>query len=163
MKTDRSVGRAFALATLVLVADVATKSVIVALLQLGEQRVWLPVLTIVHVLNPGAAFGFLHDAGGWQRGFFIALALVASVFLAVMIRRPATAVVERLGFGLILGGALGNAVDRIVRGAVVDWIDFHWGPHHWPAFNAADIGITLGAALLVADMLRGYARQRAHG
>lgn len=163
MPTDRSVRHAFGLAALVLIADVVTKSTIVALLELGEQRFWLPVLNIVHVLNRGAAFSFLHDAGGWQRGFFIAVALAASVFLTVMIRRADTSVIERLSFGLILGGALGNAIDRMARGAVVDWIDFHWGAAHFPAFNAADIGISIGAALMVIGALLGSVKQRAHG
>jgi len=161
MPTDRNVRRAFGLAAFVLVADIATKSTIVALLELGEQRVWLSVLNIVHVLNRGAAFSFLHDAGGWQRGFFIAVALAASVFLTVMIRRADTSVIERLSFGLILGGALGNAFDRIVRGAVVDWIDFHWGASHFPAFNAADIGISIGAALMVIGAIMGSVERRA--
>jgi signal peptidase II len=163
MPTDRSVRHAFGLAAFVLVADIATKCTIVALLELGEQQVWLPVLNIVHVLNRGAAFSFLHDADGWQRGFFIAVALAASVFLTFMIRRADTSVIERLSFGLILGGALGNAFDRIVRGAVVDWIDFHWGAAHFPAFNAADIGISIGAALMVIDVILGSVKRRAHG
>jgi signal peptidase II len=163
MPTDRSVRHAFGLAAFVLVADIATKCTIVALLELGEQRVWLPVLNVVHVLNKGAAFSFLHDADGWQRGFFIAVALAASVFLTFMIRRADTSVIERLSFGLILGGALGNAFDRIVRGAVVDWIDFHWGAAHFPAFNVADIGISIGAALMVIDVILGSVKRRAHG
>lgn len=149
MPVDRSTRLAFVLAGLILAADMATKAAIVALLEFGAQHPWLPVLNIVHVLNRGAAFSFLHDAGGWQRAFFIAFAAVASVFLIVMIRRPDTTAAQRTGFGLILGGALANMIDRIMRGAVVDWIDVHWGAHHWPAFNVADIGITCGAAVLV--------------
>ncbi|WP_066342314.1 signal peptidase II [Azohydromonas lata] len=155
MPTDRSIRLAFVLAGLIVAADMATKAAIVALLEFGAEHAWLPVLNIVHVLNRGAAFSFLHDAGGWQRAFFIAIAAVASVFLIVMIRRPDTTAAQRIGFGLILGGALANMIDRILRGAVVDWIDVHWGPHHWPAFNVADIGITIGAALLVFHELAG--------
>ncbi|MBQ1766349.1 MAG: lipoprotein signal peptidase [Aquincola sp.] len=153
MTTDRSIRLGFVLAGLVLAGDVATKAAIIAWVDYGAQHEWLPVLNIVHVLNPGAAFSLLHDAGGWQRYFFIALALAASAFLAVMIRRSGTSRTERVSFGLILGGALANMVDRIVRGAVVDWIDFHWEPHHWPSFNIADIGITVGAALIVIHEL----------
>ncbi len=144
--------------------DAATKAAIVAWVDYGARHEWLPVLNIVHVLNRGAAFSFLHDAGGWQRWFFIAIALVVSVFLVFMIRRDGTTRAERISFGLILGGALANMIDRVARGAVVDWIDVHWGPHHWPAFNVADIGITLGAALIVLHELFGRRQVRdAHG
>lgn len=160
MQAERSVRLGFMLAGLVLAADVITKTAIVAWVEYGTGHGWLPVLNIVHVLNRGAAFSFLHDAGGWQRFFFIALALAASVFLVFMIRRPGTSRTERMSFGLILGGALANMFDRIVRGAVVDWIDVHWGPHHWPAFNIADIGITAGAVLIVVHELFGRKRIR---
>ena len=141
-------------------ADVATKAAIVAWVEYGTGHEWLPVLNIVHVLNRGAAFSFLHDAGGWQRFFFIAVALVASAFLVFMIKRSGTSRTERMSFGLILGGALANMFDRIVRGAVVDWIDVHWGPYHWPAFNMADIGITVGAVLIVIYELFGHKKLR---
>lgn len=149
MPGDRGVRLGFLLAALLLAADVITKVVVVAQVDFGASHEWLPMLNIVHLLNRGAAFSFLHDAGGWQRGFFIAIALVASVFLVIVIRRAETPRMERIGFGLILGGALANMFDRIVRGAVVDWIDVHWGPHHWPAFNMADVGISIGAMLLL--------------
>ena len=160
MQAERSIRLGFLLAGLVLAADVATKAAIVAWVDYGASHEWLPVLNIVHVLNRGAAFSFLHDAGGWQRLFFIAIAMVASVFLIFMIRRPATSRAERFSFGLILGGALANMVDRIVRGAVVDWIDVHWGPHHWPAFNIADVGISIGAVLIVVHEVFGRKRLR---
>ncbi|MBY4899247.1 signal peptidase II [Cupriavidus sp. AU9028] len=160
MQTDRGVRLAFLLAALMLAVDAATKAAIVACVDYGARQEWLPVLNIVHVLNRGAAFSLLHDAGGWQRWFFIAIALVASVFLAFMIRRHGTSLAERISFGLILGGALANMIDRVARGAVVDWIDVHWGPHHWPAFNLADISITLGAALIVLHELVG--RRQVH-
>lgn len=160
MQADRSVRLGFLLAGLVLASDVVTKAVIVAWVDYGARHEWLPVLNIVHVLNRGAAFSFLHNAGGWQRFFFIAIALAASVFLVFMIRRSGTSRAERVSFGLILGGALANMFDRIVRGAVVDWIDVHWGPHHWPAFNFADIGITAGAVLIVVHELFGRKQVR---
>lgn len=160
MSAERGVRLGFALAGLVLAADVATKAAIVALVDYGTGHEWLPILNIVHVLNPGAAFSFLHDAGGWQRYFFIALALVASVFLIFMIRRPGMSITERTSFGLILGGAVANMVDRVMRGAVVDWIDVHWGPHHWPAFNMADVGISIGAVLIVLHEFFGRKRLR---
>lgn len=159
MPAERGVGLAFVLAALVVAADVVTKAAIVAWVDYGASHAWLPVLNIVHVLNRGAAFSFLHDAGGWQRFFFIAVALAASVLLVFMIRRAGTARSERLAFGLILGGAVANMIDRVAREAVVDWIDVHWGPHHWPAFNIADIGITLGAVWIVVHEV--FARKQA--
>lgn len=160
MPAERGGGLAFLLAMLVMAADVATKAVIVTWIDYGASHAWLPVLNIVHVLNRGAAFSFLHDASGWQRFFFIAVALAASVLLVFMIRRAGIARSERLAFGLILGGAVANMIDRVVREAVVDWIDVHWGPHHWPAFNIADIGITLGAAWIVVHEVLGRKQAR---
>lgn len=153
MRADRGARAGYVLAATVLGADLLTKAAIVATVELGATHQLGPVLNIVHVLNRGAAFSFLHNEGGWQRYFFIAIALAASAFLVFMLRRASTVNAERLSFGLILGGALANMFDRIGRGAVVDWIDLHWGTHHWPAFNIADIGITTGAALLVAHEL----------
>ena len=153
MQVDRSVRLGFLLAGFILTADLATKAAIVAWVTYGASHEWMPVLNIVHVLNRGAAFSFLHNESGWQRYFFIVIAVVASVFLIFMIRRAESSRAERISYGLILGGALANMFDRIGRGAVVDWIDVHWGPHHWPAFNIADIGITVGAALLVSNEL----------
>lgn len=150
MQADRSARQGYVLAATVLGADLATKAAIVATVEFGATHQLTPMLNIVHVLNRGAAFSFLHNQGGWQRYLFIAIALAASAFLVFMLRRASTSNAERISFGLILGGALANMFDRIGRGAVVDWIDLHWGPHHWPAFNIADIGITAGAALLVA-------------
>ena len=138
----------------VLLADIATKTAIVAFIPLRDYHPLTPWFNLGHWLNPGAAFSFLAQAGGWQRGFFIAIGLVASVFLGWLISRPNTGALERVGYAGILGGALGNVVDRVFRGAVVDWLDFHCGDWHWPAFNVADIGITLGAAALVLGSLR---------
>ncbi|MGX6571249.1 signal peptidase II [Cupriavidus necator] len=159
MRADRSVSLGYALAAFIVAMDVVTKGAIVTWVEYGSSHEWLPVLNIVHVLNRGAAFSFLHGAGGWQQFFFIAIALAASAFLAYLIRRASTSRAERISFGLILGGALANMIDRIARGAVVDWIDLHWGPYHWPAFNVADIGITLGAALIVFHELFGRKQQ----
>lgn len=159
MQVDHGARLGFALAASVLASDVATKAAIVAWVEYGAHHPWLPVLNIVHVLNPGAAFSFLSQAGGWQRWLFLAIATVASVLLLVMILRPRTRTLERVAFGLILGGALGNAVDRVVRHAVVDWIDIHWGTYHWPAFNAADVGISAGVALLLLDAWRSWRRE----
>ncbi|MFO8108770.1 signal peptidase II, partial [Pseudomonas aeruginosa] len=113
----------------------------------GEQVEVSTFFNIVHVLNPGAAFSFLANAGGWQRYFLMALGLVVSAWLGRMLcqQRPR---LEAVGYSLILGGALGNVVDRVLRGSVVDFLDFHWQLVHWPAFNLADVAITIGALCL---------------
>ena len=152
---DPSVARAFLAAAAVFLMDIASKAAVVAALPYGSSEPWLPVLNIVHWRNEGAAFSFLHDAGGWQRFFFSAVAVAASIVLVILIRRPQTDRPQRLAFGLLLGGALGNLLDRLARGAVVDWIDVRWQSFYWPAFNVADIGITLGAVLMLVCELRG--------
>ena len=112
---------------------------------------WLNI-TLAH--NYGAAFSFLADAGGWQRGFFIVLASVVSVVLLVwLLRLPRQEWRTSLGLALVLGGAIGNLIDRIRLGYVVDFIDVHFGGWHYPAFNVADSAITCGVALLLLDAL----------
>lgn len=138
----------FFLAFAILAADQATKSAIHAAMPLGWSHPVTPFFNIVHVLNPGAAFSFLAGAGGWQRWLFLTIAIAASAWLIWMLRQPRPRN-ESLGFSLILGGALGNAFDRALRGQVIDYLDFHFAGWHWPAFNGADIAITLGAACLV--------------
>ena len=108
-------------------------------------------------LNPGAAFRFLAGAGGWQRWFFLAIALAASAWLVWQLTRPLQNL-EALSYSLILGGALGNAFDRAVRGQVIDYLDFHLRGWHWPAFNIADIAIVTGAVTLVVVSLFGFVR-----
>lgn len=104
---------------------------------------------LVHARNPGAAFSFLADAGGWQRWFFLAVAIGAVVFLTWMIRRGVSSRAETVAYVAILAGALGNAIDRARLGYVVDFLDFHWRGWHWPAFNSADACITLGVIIIV--------------
>jgi len=136
----------------VLVLDQATKAWIQAMFQRYESLEVLPFFNLVLAYNTGAAFSFLNDAGGWQRWLFIALALVVTVVLVLWLRRLDAA--ERMagwGIALVLGGALGNVVDRIWLGHVVDFLDFHWAGWHWPAFNVADIAISCGVALLLLD------------
>ncbi|MFC5510441.1 signal peptidase II [Massilia jejuensis] len=142
-------------AGLIATADLVTKAAIVERLPYGQQIELLPSLNIVHVINQGAAFGLLATAGGWQRYLFIVVAVLASILIVRMIRKPETGSAERVGLAMILGGALGNLVDRTARMGVVDWIDVYVGVHHWPAFNIADIGITLGAAVIVLHALFG--------
>ena len=112
---------------------------------------WLNI-TLAH--NYGAAFSFLSDAGGWQRWFFITLAMVVSVVLLVwLLRLPRQEWRTGLGLALVLGGAIGNLVDRVTLGYVVDFIDVHYGGWHYPAFNVADSSITCGVILLLLDAL----------
>ena len=142
-------------AGLIALADLVTKAAIVERLAYGQQIELLPLLNIVYVINQGAAFGLLATAGGWQRYLFIVVAVLASILIVRMIRKPETGSAERIALAMILGGALGNLVDRTARMGVVDWIDVHVGAHHWPAFNIADIGITVGAAVIVLHALFG--------
>ena len=109
-------------------------------------------LVLVH--NRGAAFSFLSDAAGWQRGLFITLALVASAWIIYLLRRYRQQKLFSLALSLVLAGALGNVIDRVFFGAVVDFLDFHAYGYHWPAFNVADSAITCGAALLIWDGFR---------
>ncbi len=136
------------IAGLGLALDQLTKSAIAGWLHHGDSIAVTSFFNLVHVMNPGGAFSLLADRAGWQRWFFSAIALIASAILTLLIcraPRPEYAV----AYAMILAGTLGNLVDRLVRGAVVDWLDFHWGPVHWLAFNAADGSITIGAAWLV--------------
>ncbi len=140
------------LSFLVLVLDQATKFWIQAVFEPYQSLQILPFFNLVLAFNTGAAFSFLGDAGGWQRWFFVALALVVSVVLVVWLsrlgeddRRTAW------GLALVLGGAVGNVIDRIWLGHVVDFLDFHWAGYHWPAFNVADMAITGGVVLLLVD------------
>lgn len=153
-RSDKTGALGFGLATLVLALDAGSKTTIAAALQLGERIRMTELFNIVYWRNTGAAFSFLHDAGGWQRGFFILLALAISAWLIRELLKHGVPLGTKLGYGSVLGGALGNAFDRVFRGAVVDWLDFHWGAHHWPAFNAADIAITVGAIMIVAATFR---------
>lgn len=109
-------------------------------------------LTLLH--NSGAAFGFLNDAGGWQNVFFIAVAIIVSVVILGMVRRLGPNDTQTgIGLMLILGGALGNLLDRLRLGYVIDFVDFHYGTWHWYTFNVADAAITVGAVLLALDAL----------
>jgi signal peptidase II len=115
----------------------------------------LPFFSLVLVHNTGAAFSFLADAGGWQRWFFIAVGIIATVIIVRLLKRHVHE--PRLAFplALVLGGAIGNVLDRVVLGHVVDFLFFHYRSFSWPAFNVADSAITVGAALLIWDSLRG--------
>lgn len=145
--------RWYGLALSAALLDQASKGLIVRILTLGEQVPVSSFFNLVYVLNPGAAFSFLADAGGWQRYFFIALALFVSGWLAFLLRTPRPRY-EALGLSLILGGAVGNVLDRMITGKVVDFLDFHWNGMHWPAFNFADVFISIGVASLLWTTFR---------
>ena len=133
-----------------------------ALAALKGEVALLPWLNLVLVHNPGAAFGLLSQAGGWQRWFFIAAGVVIAVFVTGWLWRAArSGGWLPAGLALVLGGALGNLWDRIVRGAVVDFVDVYYGRFHWPAFNVADAAISVGAAILILVSFFGDAREGA--
>jgi signal peptidase II len=137
------------LAGLVILLDQASKLWVLANFQFGERLPVTGFFNLVLVFNSGAAFSFLADAGGWQKWFFVVLALAISVWLVLMIRHHAAERLLPLGYALVLGGALGNVIDRLRFGAVVDFLDFHLAGWHWPAFNVADSAITVGVLLLL--------------
>jgi signal peptidase II len=147
-------GSWLALAGLIVAVDQLTKYCVSRTLALGQSVILTPFFNLVLVHNPGAAFSFLSDQSGWQRGFFIAMALAASVWIVCLLARHARARLFALALALVLAGAMGNVIDRILIGAVVDFLDFHAFGFHWPAFNVADSSITCGAVLLAWDALR---------
>lgn len=147
-------GRWAMLAALLVGLDQLTKLFIVNTYALGQQTVVTSWFNIVRVHNSGAAFSVLADAGGWQRWFFVGLGVAAVVYLGFLVTRHATQVGFALGATLILAGAIGNTIDRLTWGVVIDFIDLHAGGWHWPAFNVADSCITVGAVLFILDELR---------
>ena len=139
----------------VVILDQSTKLAAVELLDPESSVELIPTLDLVLAYNMGAAFSFLSTAGGWQRWLFVGLALAICLFILHWLRElPRHARWFALALSLILGGAVGNVIDRVRIGAVVDFIDFHVGNWHWPAFNVADSAICVGAALLVLGMIR---------
>ena len=155
--------RWLALAALVIILDQASKLAMDHVFTYGERVNVLPVFDLILVYNHGAAFSFLASQPGWQRWMFTLLGLVAAVVIIWLLRRQSRAPAGRarlnLALALILGGALGNVIDRIAYGHVIDFLLFHWRDWYYPAFNLADTAITCGAVLLVVDELfRGRAR-----
>jgi len=143
----------FALAGAIVVLDQLSKWAVLSAYAPGERLALTGFFNLVLAFNKGAAFSFLAGAPGWQTPLFIAVAVVAIVVVSVLlVRSPADRLV-RAGLALILGGALGNLIDRLRYGQVVDFLDFHLYGWHWPAFNVADSAITIGAALLVFESL----------
>jgi len=157
--TDRY--RWLGLAIGVALADQGVKHWIAATFPLGAGATVLPFFNLVHILNSGAAFSVLADAGGWQRYAFIALALAVSGGLSVMLLKGVANRWESWGYSLLLGGAVGNLIDRLFQGAVVDYLDFHAGAWHWPAFNLADTALCLSAVILLWGALLSSAQRKA--
>ena len=153
--SDPMVRRWLGLAFAVIVADHLTKWWISSTLDFQQAIPVLPFFSLVRVHNTGAAFSFLADASGWQRWFFIGVGILATVIIVRLLKNNGHE--PRLAFplALVLGGALGNVIDRVVLGHVVDFLYFHYHSFAWPAFNVADSAITVGAALLIWDSLRG--------
>ena len=143
----------FGLAALIVVADQLAKWAVLGAFAPGERLTLTGFFNLVLVFNKGAAFSFLAGAPGWQTPLFVTVAAVAIVVVSVLLVRSPGDPVMRAGLALILGGALGNLIDRLRYGQVVDFLDFHAFGWHWPAFNVADSAITVGAALLIFESL----------
>lgn len=142
------------LSALVIVLDQLSKVWITNHFLYGENFYVLSIFNVVRAHNTGAAFSFLHDAGGMQRWLFSIIAVVASVWIVWLLRKYAALTLFSLALSLILGGALGNLIDRIAYGYVVDFLSFHWREYYFPAFNIADSAITCGALLMILDSIR---------
>ncbi len=155
------------LAVLVLLADQLTKTLIIGSFQLGDSRTLTSYFNLVRVHNAGAAFSFLSTASGWQRWFFVGLGLVATVAIVWMLKRHGSQRLFSFALSMILGGAVGNVIDRLLHGHVIDFLQFHWdwlspvfAGGYFPSFNIADSAITLGAICLILDELLRVQRSR---
>lgn len=142
------------IALVVVLLDQASKITMSQFLLYGQSEAITSYFNLVMVYNKGAAFSFLSDQPGWQRYFFTAVSAIASLFILWMLKRHPTQRLFCWALALILGGAVGNLIDRIAYGHVIDFLDFHVSGWHWPAFNVADSAITVGALLFVLDEFR---------
>lgn len=140
------------LSFVVLILDQITKLAVAANMQLYQSIQVLPFFNLTYVHNTGAAFSFLSEAGGWQRWFFAALAFVISVVITMWLARlKRHETLLAVSLALVLGGAVGNLIDRLAYGYVIDFLDVYYQDWHWPAFNIADSAITIGVALMIAE------------
>ena len=146
------------IAAIIILLDQFTKVLVVGWMQHGDSREIASFFNLVRAHNSGAAFSFLAKAGGWQRWFFVGLGAAATGFIIYMLRQHGNQRLFSWALTLILGGAIGNVIDRLVHGYVVDFLDFHWAflsgifpGGHFPAFNVADCAISVGAVLLILD------------
>ncbi len=143
------------IALIALILDQWTKTAVVANMELYQSIQVTGFFNLTYVHNYGAAFSFLHQAGGWQRWLFTGIALIVSGLILWWLRQTnREQIMLPCAFSFILGGALGNVYDRIVRGYVIDFLDFYYQQWHWPAFNIADSAIFIGASLLIIDMFK---------
>ena len=142
------------IAAIVVLLDQITKAMILRTMAIGDSHTITSFFNIVHWRNTGAAFSFLAGAAGWQRWLFVGLGVAAALFIVWMLRSHAGQRMFSWALALILGGALGNVIDRLLHGYVVDFIQVHWRGWYFPSFNVADSAITVGAALLILDELR---------
>ena len=142
------------IAAVVIVLDQIAKKLILGHFELGDSRTVTSFFNIVRAHNTGAAFSFLAGATGWQRWFFVALGGLAAVFIVWMLKRHGGQRLFSWALALILGGALGNVIDRLLHGYVIDFIQLHHRGWYFPSFNVADSAITIGAGLLILDELR---------
>ena len=149
-----------AIALLIILLDQFTKTLIIGNFQLGDSRTVTSFFNVVRVHNAGAAFSFLAGASGWQRWFFVGLGTVATVFIVWMLRNHGGQRMFSWALSLILGGAIGNVIDRLLHGHVIDFIQVHAGGWYFPSFNVADSAITVGAVLLILDELLRVRRSR---
>ncbi|NJS35242.1 MAG: lipoprotein signal peptidase [Brachymonas sp.] len=148
------------LAAILIVADQFTKTLILGYYKLGDSTPVTSFFNIVRVHNTGAAFSFLAGAGGWQRWFFTGIGFVATICILWMLRSHHAQKLFAFALACILGGAIGNVVDRLLHGYVVDFLDFYYGTWHFPAFNIADSAITVGAVCLILDEILRVRRSR---
>ncbi len=139
---------------IVIALDLVTKHLIQNAFAFGEQLKITSFFDLVHYHNEGAAFGFLNNAGGWQKWFFTAISITAAMVITYLIKKNSTQKLFCLGLALVLGGALGNLYDRVTLGYVVDFLNFHLNIHAFPAFNVADSSISVGVALLLLDSFK---------
>jgi signal peptidase II len=148
------------LAIILILADQFTKTLIVGYYKLGDSTPVTSFFNIVRAHNTGAAFSFLAGAGGWQRWFFTGIGAIATIFILWMLRSHHAQKLFAFALACILGGAIGNVIDRLIHGYVVDFLDFYYGTWHFPAFNVADSAITVGACCLILDEILRVKRSR---
>ena len=148
------------IAVVIILVDQFTKTLILGAFQLGDSHTVTSFLNIVRAHNTGAAFSFLADASGWQRWFFVGLGVAAALFIVWMLRSHGGQRLFGWALALILGGALGNVIDRLIHGYVVDFVQVHYAGRFFPSFNVADSAISIGAACLILDELLRVRRSR---
>ena len=146
--------RYLSISAIIVALDLTTKHLIQQAFQFGEQLKITSFFDLVRYHNPGAAFSFLADAGGWQKWFFTAVSIIASIVIIYLLKKHTENKLFCLGLALVLGGALGNLYDRVTLGYVVDFLSFHINGLYWPAFNVADSAICVGVGFLLLDSFK---------